>query len=198
MPERLRSPSRKVCSQISPLRRKSGKGIPLQKLLAWMDAYDWDSVEDIPVDEQERRRIRYFNEVIHASGLGLNGSILDLASGATSLAYLYPNAVAVDNNPQKIKMLRKDGIKGVVGNIESLPFEAKSFDYVISISPPLKPRILHKDGYVRFTIDQEYSKKIVEAALRIAKEKVLIASFDIALHPPYKEMIEKRQTNGYY
>lgn len=187
----------------SLLRKKCDKRVPLQELLAQTDAYDWDSVDDIPVNVEERRkireRLRYLNEVIYASGIELNGSILDLACGVASLAYLYPDVVAVDYDPRKIKMLRKDGIKGVVADIERLPFERKSFDYVVSISPPHKPiRILHRDGYVRFDLDQDYNRRIVDAALRIARKKVLIASRPIAFEPPHEHMIKKRSTDGYH
>lgn len=199
MQVRLESLLGKACFQISPLRRKSGKGIPVPELLAQMDAYDWGSVEDIPANEGERRkRQMYFNDVISASGMELHSSILDLASGVTSLAYLYPDAFAVDNDPQKIKRLRKDGIKAVLADIESLPFEEKSFDYVVSISPPQKPTIVHRDGYVRFDVDQEYNRRLVDAALRIARKKVFITSYHIALQPPYDHLIEKRDTNKHY
>lgn len=188
----------------SLLRKKCGNDVPLQELLAQMDAYDWDAVEDIPVNgEERRRRLRYLNEVIYASGIELNGSILDLACGVASLAYLYPDVVAVDDDPQKIKVLRKDRIKGVVADIERLPFEGKSFDYVVSISPPQKAiEILQRDerdGYVRFHPNQDYNGRIVDAALRIAREKVLIASHYIFLQPPYEHLIEKRDTvSGFY
>lgn len=196
---RLEPLLRKAGLQIFPLRENAGNRIPLPELLAQMDVYNWDSVEDIPVNEDERRkRLSYLRNVIYASGIELNGSILDLASGVTSLAYLYPDVVAVDNDPQKIKMLRKDGVKGVIADIERLPFEEKSFDYVVSITPPQKPIILHGDGHHRFVIDQEYNRKLVDATLRIAREKVLIASYCITLQPPYDYLIEKRDTNRHY
>ena len=185
----------------SPLReRHNNKGIHLQKLLAQTDTYNWDSVEDMPINEAERRnRLGYLREVIRASGIELNSSILDVASGVNSLAYLYPDVVVVDNDPRKIKMLRLDGIKGVVANIENLPFEDKSFDYVVAISPPQKLVILHKDGFVRFDVNHEYNKRIVDAALRISREKVLISCYDITMQPPHNDMIEKRGImRGFY
>lgn len=194
---RLGSLLSKVYHQILPLRKNSGKGSPVPKLLAQMDAYDWDSVADIAVSEDERgKRSRHFKEVIYASGIELDGSILDVASGVTSLAYSYPDTVAVDNDPQKIKRLRKDGVKAILADIESLPFEERSFDYVVSISPPLKPMVFHRDGYVSFGVDQEWNKKIVDAALRIARKQVLIASYFIVLHPPHDDLIEKRGSDG--
>ncbi len=194
---RLESLLNKVHRQVSPRREDSGRGIPVPELLSQMDAYDWASVEDIAVSEDERgKRTRQFSELINESGIELNGSILDLASGVTSLASSYPETVAVDNDPQKIKLLRKDGVKAILADIENLPFEGKSFDYVVSFSPPLKPVVFHKDGYVSFGVDHEWNKKIIDAALRIARKEVLIASYFVALHPPYEDLVEKRDSNG--
>jgi len=190
-----------IATRLGPLLRKSsGEGIPLQELLAQMDAYDWDLIEDMPTNEGEwRQRLEHFNRVIGASGVEMNSSILDLASGVTSLAYLYPEAVAADNDPQKIKMLRKDGIKGILADIESLPFEERSFDYVVSISPPQKSIILPKNSCSRFDIDQEYNKRLVNAMLRIARKNVLVGSYFIFRHPPFGHLIEKRDAiNGFY
>jgi len=190
---------RKTWFQVFMPAESTGRRNPLPELLTQMDAYDWDSVEDMPVNEGERRaRLSYFNEVIRASGVELNGSVLDLASGTNSLAYLYPDTVAIDNDPQQTKMLRRDGIKAVIADIESLPFENKSFDYVVSFSPPQKPTILHQDGYIHFHVDQECNRKLVDATLRIARKKALIASYAIALEPPYEHLVERRGTNGHY
>lgn len=190
---------RKTWSRISPPEEKNDEKVPLSKLLAQMDAYGWGSVEDTPVNEDERReRLRYFNKLIDASGVEMNGSLLDLASGTTSLAYLYPDTVAIDNDPRKIKMLRRDGIKALIADIESLPFENDSFDYVVSISPPQKPVILHSNGCIHFHVNQECNRKLVDATLRIARKNVLIASHAVAREPPYEHLIEKRGTNGHY
>jgi len=190
---------RKTWSRISPPEEKIDEKVPLSKLLAQMDAYGWGSVEEMPVNEAERReRLRYFNKLIDASGVEMNGSLLDLASGTTSLAYLYPDTVAIDNDPRKIKMLRRDGIKALIADIESLPFENDSFDYVVSISPPQKPVILHSNGCIHFHVNQECNRKLVDATLRIARKNVLIASHAVAREPPYEHLIEKRGTNGHY
>lgn len=187
----------KVHLQILTTREDPVKGIPVPELLAQMDNYDWTSVEDIAVSEADvRERSKLSKELIYESGIELDGSILDLASGAVSLASSYPDAVAVDNDPQKIKRLRKDGIKAILANIESLPFQGKSFDYVVSISPPLKPVVFHKDGYVSFGVDHEWNKKIVDAALRIARKEVLIASHFIASNPPHEDLVERRDDGG--
>lgn len=195
---RLGSLLSKVRLQVSPPRDDSGRGIPVPELLAQMDAYDWASVDNIAVSDEERtKRVKHFSELISESGMELGGSILDLASGATSLASSYPDVVAVDNDPQKIKLLRKDGVKAILADIESLPFEDKSFDYVVSVSPPLKPVVFHNDGYVSFGVDHEWNNKLIDAALRIARKEVLIASYFVALHPPHEELVEKRDKNGF-
>ena len=174
-------------------------GKPNSLFKARMDTYYHDyhgSAEDFPISEEERReRLSYFEQILNASGIALTGSILDLASGTTSLAYLCPDVVAVDSNPQKIRRLCQDNITAIIADVNDLPFRDNSFDYVVSISPPLMPLIIHKNGLVIFNIDREYSRKIVDAALKIAREKVLIASYDIALHPPHEDLIEKRE-NG--
>ncbi len=181
-------------------KHNNNEKLPLDELLTETDAYNWNSVESLPVNQAERRdRLGYLRQVIRASGIELNSSILDVASGVNSLAYLYPDVVTVDNDPQKIKVLRKDGIKGVVADIENLPFEDKSFDYVVAISPPQKLIILRKNGFVRFDVDHEYSRKIVDAALRISRQKVLISCCDITAQSPYNDLIEKKGTvHGFY
>ncbi len=175
------------------LGEKHNRKMPLQELLAQTDAYNWNSVEGLPINEADRRnRSGYLRQVIGASGIELNSSILDVASGVNSLAYLYPDVVAVDNDPRKIKMLRMDGIKGVVADIENLPFEDNSFDYVVAISPPQKMIILHKNGCIRFDVDHEYNRKLIDAALRISREKVLVSCYDITMQSPYNDLVEKK------
>ena len=173
--------------------KPDNKKIPLQELLAETDAYNWKSVDGLPINQTDRRnRSGYLRQVIHSSGIELNSSILDVASGVNSLAYLYPDVVAVDNDPRKIKMLRMDGIKGVVADIENLPFEDKSFDYVVAISPPQKMIILHRHGCIRFDIDHDYNRKLIDAALRISREKVLVSCYDITMQSPHNDLVEKK------
>ena len=173
--------------------KHNNQKMPLHELLTETDTYDWNSVEGLPMNEAERRnRLGYLRQVIRASGIELNSSILDVASGVNSLAYLYPDVVAVDDDPRKIKMLRRDGIKGVVADIENLPFEDKSFDYVVAISPPQKLIILRQNGFVRFDVDHEYNRMIIDAALRISRQKVLISCHDITTQSPYNDLVEKK------
>lgn len=180
-------------------RQHNGKETPLDELLAEMEAYDWSSIPDLPPDREEKtERLAYIEKLLDDAGLELSGSVSDLASGATSIGYLYPDVVAVDSDPRKIKQLCRDNIRGVIASIDDLPFPEKSFDYVVAISPPLKTRILHRNGYVSFTVDREYCRKLVGTALKIAREKVLIASLDIALNPPFEGRIERRELDNYY
>ena len=96
-------------------------------------------------------------------------------------------------------MLRMDGIKGIVADIENLPFEDKSFDYVVAISPPQKLIILRKNGFVRFDVDHEYNRKLIDAALRISRQKVLILCYDITMQSPYNDLVEKKGImHGFY
>jgi SAM-dependent methyltransferase len=128
----------------------------------------------------------------------LSGSVLDLASGPFSLGYLYRDVVSVDINPQYIKEVRSRNHKGVMADIYDLPFEPKRFDYVVAIDPPLVPMGLHRNGSVRFTIDPEATRKLVEEALRVAKKNVVIISYFVARFPPHPEMIEKRMPHPPY
>lgn len=189
---------RKADYQLMPQDDHPAKAGRVPDLLALMDAYDWASVDDIAIDEDERRESsRRFQELLDDAGLRLDGSVLDLACGINTVAYSHSDTVAVDNDPQKIKRLRKDGIRAILADIEDLPFDEKSFDYVVSFSPPLQPVVHHKGGYVSFGVDREWSKRIVEAALKIARREVLIASHFVALHPPYEDRVEKRDDKGF-
>ena len=189
---------RKADSQLVSQADHTDKANRVPELLALMDAYDWASVDDIAVDEDARREgSRRFQKLLDDAGLRLDGSVLDLACGTNTVAYSHPDTVAVDNDPQKIKQLRNDGIKAILADIEDLPFEEKSFDYVVAFSPPLQPVVHHKGGYVSFGVDREWSKRIVEAALKIARREVLIASYFVALHPPYEDRVEKRDDKGF-
>ena len=184
--------------EVRPLRGDVDRGVAVSELLAKMDEYDWTSVQDIKIDEEERRASsRRFKRFIDDAGVDLDGSVLDLACGTNSLAYSHEDTVAVDNDPRKIKRLREDGIKAVLAGVEDLPFEEKSFDYVVSFSPPLQAVVHDKRGYVTFGVNQEWCKKIVDAALRIARREVLIASYFVALHPPREELVERRDSERY-
>ena len=90
--------------------------------------------------------------------------------------------------------LRRNGIKAACGTIESLPFPANSFDYVLAFSP-----LIIRDASDWKWVDEDtnevevlpdYKKVIVGRAIEIARKKVLIASLPIAVDPPYVEHAE--------
>lgn len=190
--ETLRSEAKKWWARLFKQREKARSGLPLDALLAEMDAYPWDSVEDlIFTDRQRREKLRYYNSVLDRCGISLSGSVLDLACGPTSLGHLYKDVVSVDIDPQCVKEVRHNNQKGVIADIYNLPFEEGSFDYVVAIDPPLTPMVLHRNGTVRFTIDPEATTKLVGGALKTARKKVVIISYFIARFPPHPEMIER-------
>ena len=189
----LRSVAKKWWARIFRQRQIARSGVPLDVLLAEMDAYPWSLVEDlIFTDRQRREKLRYYNSVLDRCGIGLSGSVLDLACGPISLGHLYKDVVSVDIDPQCIKEVRCHNQKGVITDIYSLPFEEGSFDYVVAIDPPLTPMILHRDGTVRFSVDPEATTRLVEGALKTARKNVVIVSYFMARFPPHPEMIEKR------
>ncbi len=167
----------------------------LDKLLAEMDAYKWDGVEDIAISQWGKRwKLKYFKEILDDAGINPSGSILDMASGAISLAYLHRNTVAIDKDPRCIKQLRRNNIKGAIAAIPDLPFAENSFDYVTVFNPELTGSVRSRngDGTVEITYDRKFAEQLVEVALKIARKKVLIASYEIARSPPYPEYIERR------
>lgn len=173
----------------------------VDKLLAEMDVYKWDGVEDIAISQWEKRwKLKYFKEILDDAGINPSGSILDLASGAISLAYLHRNTVAVDKDPRCIKQLRQHNIKGAIAVIPDLPFEEHSFDYVTVFNPELTGSVRSRngDGTVEITYDRKFAEHLVEVALRIARKKVLIVSYEIARFPPYPEYIERRVVEPFY
>jgi len=174
----------------------------VDKLLAEMDAYKWDGVEDIVISQWERRwKLKYFKEILDDAGINPSGSILDMASGAISLAYLHRNTVAVDKDPRCIKQLRRNNIKGAIAVLPDVPFEENSFDYVTLFNPELTGSIRSQDGQdsvVEIAYDRKFIEQLVEVALKIARKKVLIVSYEIARSPPYPEYIERRVVEPLY
>ena len=174
-------------------------GQALDKILAEMDIYQWDCVEDIAISQWEKRcKLKYFKEILNDAGINPSDSILDLASGAISVAYLHRNTVAIDKDPRCIKQLRQNNIKAAIAVIPDLPFEDDSFDYVISFNPELTGRVWSHDGVVEITYDRKFAEQLVEVALKIAREKALIVSHQIALNPPHPEYIERRVVEPLY
>ena len=174
-------------------------GRPLDKLLAKTATYKWDTVADIVISPWEKSwKLRYFKEILDDAGVNPSGSILDLASGAISVAYLHPNTIAADKDPRCIKHLWQNNIRGVIADIRDLPFEENSFDYVISFNPELIGGVRNLDGVVEITYDHKLGEQLVEMALKIARKKALIVSYEISRSPPHPEYIERRVVEPLY
>jgi len=173
--------------------------LTLDKLLAEMDAYHWDYVKDVHISQWEKRwKLKYFKEILHDAELNPSGSILDIASGAISLAYLHRNTVAVDKDPRCIKELRRHNIRGVIATIPDLPLEENSFDYVTSFNPELVGKVRNQDGIAEISYDRKFGEQLVEVALQVAAKKALIVSYEISHSPPYPEYIERRVLQPLY
>jgi len=173
----------------------------LDKLLAEMNTYRWDRVEDIVISQWEKGwKLKYFREILDDAGINPSGSILDMASGAISFAYLHRDTVAVDKDPRCIKQLRRNNIKAAIAVIPDLPFEEHSFDYVTVFNPELTGSVRSHDGngVVEITYDRKFAEQLVEVALKMARKKVLIVSYPISCSPPYPEYIERRVVEPLY
>ena len=187
----------------------------IDDLLLEMENYEWSSVSDIPVItarnhtnpnflngttwrfgmKSEGQSLRFdARQIIRHSGIVLDGSVLEFDTGSTSMGAVYPNFIAIDNDPRNVKRLRQNGIKAIIGTLEGLPFPANSFDYVIAFSPLI---IRETRGWKRgnngsnsVEVRSDYKEEIVRRAIEIAKKKVLIASIPIAVDPPFIEQAE--------
>ena len=84
-----------------------------------MDAYDWDSVSDVPEKfKKEKYRksvLEFLKRQMREAGIKFSGSVLDLCCGPISFGAVYDNVVGYDIKPRFIKILRKAGIKGIIG-----------------------------------------------------------------------------------
>lgn len=181
--------------------KRHPEGTVFDDLLAEMDVYEWDRIEDVVISQWEKKwKLKYFKEILRDAGIHLSGSVLDLASGVVSVAYLYRNTIAVDKDPRCIKELRRNHIKGVITDIKELPCGENSFDYVTAFNPELTGRIRSRngDGVVEITYDRKFAEQLVEVALRIVRKKALIVSYQISRSPPYPEYIERRVVEPLY
>lgn len=183
---------------------KYGRGEILDELLQKMDNYDWSLVKDIPADEIKKEgKLKYFKDVIEHSGMKLDGSILEFDAGPVSIGHLYKDLIAIDSDPRNVKNLRQEGIRAIIGSIDKTPIEDKSFDYVVAFNPLIaRPekgwRWVNKTLGQFDIISSDYKEKIVKRAIGIAREKILMASIDIALNPPCKDKVEKKVLDPYY
>ena len=162
----------------------------LEELLEEMDADDWDRVPDISLDK--KLKIEFFKQYLRKAGIELSGSVLDLCCGPVSFGMVYDNVVGYDIKPTHIKELRKSGIRGIIGDVRDIPFEDKSFDYVVCSCPPM--RSSGNLTYEQLCNPQFYIDKLVDDCIRIARKKVFIISLPIARHLPekHREKIENK------
>ena len=177
----------------------------LEQLLKEMDEYDWDKVPDLyNLDDYYRVAPQIFAKLMEEMKLKPKGLLLDVCSGPVSLAAVYKNTVAFDYPEEFIKQLRKYGVKAVGGDIvEGLPFENKSFDYVVSIGLPMRPYEKqdvpqNSDFHQKYIPSKKkYGKEFVEffvsELVRVAKKKVGIVSIPVVelLPERYNKKIER-------
>ncbi len=172
----------------------------LHELLKEMDNYDWGKVPDISDKFKDYRKFaeEAFKEYLKKAGIKLSGLVLDLCCGPVSFGVVYKNVIGYDIIPEFIKELRKNGIKGIIGDIRELPFEDKTFDYVICCGLPLRPykKVKCGDGFKYVPEDvnvKSYIENFVDDCIRIAKKKVLIISVPLVRYLPekHRDKIEK-------
>lgn len=182
----------------------------LERLLKEMDEYDWDKVPDLyNLDDYYRIAPQFFAKLMDEMNLKPKGLLLDVCSGPVSLAAIYKNTVAFDYPEETIKQLRKSGVKAVMGDIvKGLPFENKSFDYVVSIGPPMRPYEKQdvpqdSDFYQKYIPSKKkYGKEFVESfvseLVRVAKKKVAIVSIPVVELLPEKHSKKIESISDYY
>ena len=122
--------------------------------------------------------------------IDLEGSILDVACGPYSLGCIYDNVHGHDNSPKIIRCLEERGIPACLADISRLDYPPKSFRYVVTFNPPLRP--FRESGEIRSRI-----KRFLEDMLRIAQERVIIRSSPIMSLLPveYDSLIDRRGEN---
>ncbi|MBN1324151.1 MAG: class I SAM-dependent methyltransferase [Methanotrichaceae archaeon] len=131
-----------------------------------------------------------FRSYLEEIGIGLEGSPLDIACGPFSLGCIYEDVHGHDNSPRAISCLKEKRISARLGDITRFDYPSKSFRYVVTFNPPMKPfrqRGDHREGIKRF----------LEELLRIAQERVIIRSDPIipVLPIEYDPLIERRGEN---
>jgi len=182
----------------------------LEQILKEMEEYDWENVPDLyNLDDYYRVAPQIFTKLMGEIGLNPKGSLLDVCSGPVSLAAIYKDTIAFDYPEETIKQLRKSGVKAVMGDIvEGLPFENKSFDYVVSIGLPMRPyekKNVPRDSdfYKKYVPSKKkYGKEFVEffvnELVRVAKKKVGIVSIPVVELLPEKHSKKIETISDYY
>jgi len=131
-----------------------------------------------------------FRNYLNHMGIDLEGSILDIACGPVSLGCIYENVHGHDNSPRIVRCLAEKGIPASLSDISRLDYPSKSFRYVVTFNPPMRP--FRERGDTCGGI-----KKFLEDMLRIAQDKVIIRSGPIMPFLPeeYDRLIERKGEN---
>jgi len=131
-----------------------------------------------------------FRNYLEQMGIDLQGSILDIACGPFSLGCIYNDVHGHDNCPGFVRCLEDMGIPACLADISQLDYPPKSFDYVVTFNPPLRP--FRQRGNARSGI-----KRFLEDMLRIAQERVIIRSRTIIplLPDEYDSLIDRSGEN---
>ena len=160
----------------------------LEKLLEEMDDYNWDSVEDVSEIYKSYKEFitKFFKKKVKEANITFYGSVLDLCCGPVSFGVICDNVIGYDIDPRFIKALRKNEIKGIIGDVRNMPFEDKSFDFVVSSHPPVRPS--PKLDYFSYDIhdSKAYVDKFIDDCIKIARKKVFISSPPIMRYLPKK------------
>jgi SAM-dependent methyltransferase len=137
------------------------------------------------------RLARYrFESYLDQMGIDLEGSILDVACGPVSLACLYDDVYGHDHSPSFVEDLAERGVPARLADITELDYPSRSFCYVVSFNPPMKP--FRRRGDIRAEI-----RRFVEEMLRIARTGVIIRSGPMMdfLPPECDHLVERRGRN---
>ena len=131
-----------------------------------------------------------FEGYLDQMGIDLEGRILDVACGPVSLACLYDDVCGHDNSPAFVEHLAERGVPARLADITKLDYPSRSFSYVVSLNPPMKP--FRRRGDVRAGV-----RRFVEEMLWIARERVIIRSVPMMdfLPPEWDHLVERRGRN---
>lgn len=166
--------------------------VKLEKLLKEMDKIEWDKVEyTLPINKGYVKDYpKFMKKWLKEAEFKLEGLVLDVACGPVSLGCLHDNIVGFDAMEEYIKMLRENGINGVVGDIRDLPFDKNSFNHVVCSAPPISKVYVKRKKVLLNTFEGTYDvvdiknqaayvEKLIGQLIKIARKKVLIISYPI-------------------
>ena len=115
----------------------------LKEFLGKMEKVDWSSIPDFSDGkesvEEITKRFKGYMDLLLKNGLSFDGHalVLDLCSGPVGFGCVCPNTIALDVEWPTVKEVRKNGFKGVQGDICNLEFDEETFDIVLSFFPPV-------------------------------------------------------------